>query len=99
MTKPQFESVSNFRNNYNASLEKLVDGPLYLLQYSSPAAVVLDPKQWDAILERLAMVEDLEDQVAGYRYKWLEATGQLKHDVMSPEDLEAWAADDEKVLA
>ena len=99
MTKPQFESVSNFRNNYNAVLEKLSNGPLYLLQHSSPAAVVLDPKHWDAILERLSVVESLEDQVSAYRHKWLEASGQSKHDLMSPEDLEAWAADDEKVLA
>lgn len=97
MMKPQFESVSNFRNNYNAVLQKLADGPLYLLQYSSPAAVVLEPKQWDAILERLALLEDLEDQVAIYRHKWLTATGQNKHDIMTPEELEAWVADDEKI--
>ncbi len=99
MTKPQFESVSNFRNNYNTILQKLSAGPLYLLQYSSPTAVILDPKQWDAILDRLALVDELEDQVAIYRHKWLTATGQADHDIMTPEELQAWVADDEKISA
>ncbi|MFN8488964.1 MAG: hypothetical protein U0350_15360 [Caldilineaceae bacterium] len=76
MLKPQFESVSNFRNHYNEILQKLADGSLYLLQYSSPAAVMLDPKQWDALLDQLARIEELEDQVAIYRHKWLMTTGQ-----------------------
>lgn len=99
MSKPRFESVSNFRNNYNAILEQLADGPLYLLQYSSPAAVVIAPKQWDAILDRLAQLDELEDRVAIYRHKWLVATGQAEQDVLTPAELEAWVAEDDKVPA
>lgn len=99
MLKPQFESVSNFRNHSNEILQKLAGGPLYLLQYSSPAAILVDPKQWDAILDRLALLEELEEQVAVYRHKWLTAIGKAPQDVMSPEALEAWAAADEKGLA
>lgn len=99
MTKPQFESVSNFRNHYTTILQKLADGPLYLLQYSSPAAVLIDPQQWDAILERLARLDELEDQVAIYRHKWLVASGQAEHDLLTPAALEAWMAEDEKIPA
>jgi PHD/YefM family antitoxin component YafN of YafNO toxin-antitoxin module len=99
MSKPQFESVSNFRNNYNAILQRLADGPLYLLQYSSPAAVVIAPEQWDAILDRLAQLDELEDQVAIYRHKWLMATGQAEQDVLTPAELEAWVAEDDKIPA
>lgn len=99
MIKPRFESVSNFRNNYNAILDQLADGPLYLLQYSSPVAVVIAPKQWDAILDRLAQLDELEDQVAIYRHKWLTAIGQAEQDLLTPEELEAWVAEDEKIPA
>ena len=99
MIKPQFESVSNFRNHYNTILQKMAGGPLYLLQYSSPAAVLLHPKQWDAILERLAQLDDLEDQVAIYRHKWLTASGQAEQDILTPEELDAWMSTDEKIPA
>ncbi|RIK39171.1 MAG: hypothetical protein DCC55_18915 [Chloroflexi bacterium] len=99
MSKPRFESVSNFRNNYNAVLEQLANGPLYLLQYSSPVAVLIAPKQWDAILDRLAQLDELEDQVAIYRHKWLVATGQAEQDVLTPAEMEAWVAEDDKVPA
>lgn len=99
MMKPQFESVSNFRNHYTKILQKLTDGPLYLLQYSSLAVVLVDPQQWDAILDRLARLEELEDEVAIYRHKWLIASGQAEHDLLTPDALEAWMAEDEKIPA
>ncbi len=99
MTKPQFESVSNFRNHYSTILQKLAEGPLYLIQYSSPAAVLIDPKQWNAILERLALIDNLEDQVSIYRHKWLVASGQVSHDYVTPEELASWMTADEKIPA
>ena len=99
MSKPQFESVSSFRNHYNAILRRLSEGPVYLIQHSSPAAVLIDPKQWDAILDRLAQLEELEDQAAAYRHKWLSAIGQAEEDVLTPDELAVWVTEDDRVPA
>jgi hypothetical protein len=62
-------------------------------------ALLLDLKQWDAILERLALIDDLEDQVAIYRHKWLTASGQAEQDILTPEELDVWMSTDEMIPA
>ena len=44
----QSESISNFRNNYNAVLQRLTKGPVLLLQYSDVAGVLLSKEEWNA---------------------------------------------------
>ncbi len=48
------ESISDFRNSYDAALRKLALGPVLLMQRSKPAAVLVLPERWNAIAEELA---------------------------------------------
>jgi PHD/YefM family antitoxin component YafN of YafNO toxin-antitoxin module len=49
----QTQSVSSFRNNYDAVLKKLPAGPVLLLQRSTLAAVVVLPEEWNALQTQL----------------------------------------------
>ena len=54
MTAIYTESITDFRNNYDAALRKLAQGPVLLLQRSKPAAVLVWPDTWNQIAEELA---------------------------------------------
>ena len=62
------ESISDFRNNYDAALKKLAQGPVLLLQRSKPAAVLVEPESWNQIAEEMqalrAQVERLTEEIA-----------------------------------
>ena len=85
MNKLQTESISTFRNNYNAALAKLAEGPVLLLQNSNLAAVLVSPEEWNALIER---IEDAEDQVAAWRDQYEVATGKAKTKRFNPADYE-----------
>ncbi len=54
---PQTEPISNFKNDQAAVLRKVKGGPVVLMQYSKPAAVLVDPEQWNRTLKRLQEFE------------------------------------------
>lgn len=54
---PQTEPISNFKNDQAAVLRKVKEGPVVLMQYSKPAAVLVDPEQWNRTLKRLQEFE------------------------------------------
>ena len=53
----QTESVTSFRNNYDAVLKKLVQGPVLLLQRSTLAAVVVSADDWNELQTQLITQE------------------------------------------
>jgi hypothetical protein len=57
MNTIQTESVSRFRNYYDAVLKKLINGPVLLLQRSTVAAVVVSPTEWNDLKAQLAAQE------------------------------------------
>jgi PHD/YefM family antitoxin component YafN of YafNO toxin-antitoxin module len=60
MNAIQTESVSGFRDHYDAVLKKLNDGPVLLLQRSRLAAVLVSHEEWNRIAARLKRLEQLE---------------------------------------
>lgn len=54
---PQTEPISNFKNDQTAVLRKVKESPVVLMQYSKPAAVLVDPEQWNRTLKRLQTLE------------------------------------------
>lgn len=92
----QTESVSGFRSNYDAALKNLVKGPVFLLQRSSLAAILVSPQEWNALIERLEYLEDLAEV---YKGKWLLATGQETMTRLTEEEMAAWAEESDAVLA
>ena len=78
--------ISRLRQEQNQVLKRLAEGPVVLTQYGDPAAVLVDPDQWnqiaddletwmdsfDALEARLALAVG-EDQV----FDWEEARAAL----------------------
>ena len=63
-------NVSSFRSNLLAYLKDLDEGPLLIHSHSRPAAVMLAPEMFEALVEKIEMLEDLVDgrrAVADYR--------------------------------
>jgi hypothetical protein len=51
---PQIEPVTQMAKNHRGVLAKLENGPVFLAQRSKTAAVMLSPRQWDAITAELS---------------------------------------------
>jgi len=54
-------TVTELRSDLSALIKKLDDGPLVVLSHSRPAAVLVDPEMFDALLEKCELLEDLLD--------------------------------------
>lgn len=65
--------VSEMNRNPNAILELLAAGPVVLMQRSVPAGVLVSPKEWNRLFDRL---EELEDAVEIWKGKYALATGR-----------------------
>lgn len=64
--------VSEMNRNPNAILELLAAGPVVLMQRSVPAGVLVSPKEWNNLFDRL---QELEDAVEIWKGKYELATG------------------------
>ncbi len=93
---PQIVPMSDLRIHQAEVLRKMGKAPVYLAQRGRPAAVLVSFEQWDALLEEL---DDLQSTVWSLQSELNIATGKSKLVEMSPEELEAWAQDEEKVPA
>lgn len=63
-------NVSSLRSDLLAFLKGLDEGPLLILSHSRPAAVMLDPEMFEALVEKIEMLEDLVEgrsAIADYR--------------------------------
>jgi PHD/YefM family antitoxin component YafN of YafNO toxin-antitoxin module len=65
--------VSEMNRNPNAILELLAAGPVVLMQRSVPAGVLVSPKEWNSLFDRL---EALENAVEIWKGKYELATGR-----------------------
>lgn len=73
--------VSEMNRNPNAILELLASGPVVLMQRSVPAGVLVSPKEWNSLFDRL---EALENAVEIWKGKYELATGR---DVIKDADI------------
>ncbi len=54
-------NVSNLRNDLAMYLDELEDGPVLVFSHSQPKAVLVDPELFNALVEKVEMLEDLVD--------------------------------------
>lgn len=54
-------TVSELRADLSEIIKNLDDGPLLVLSRSRPAAVLVEPEMFDAIIEKCELLEDLVD--------------------------------------
>ncbi len=89
---PEIAPISDMRVRQVEIVQKAQHGPVVLVERGSrPALVVLSPTLWNAIAERLEL---LEDAVAVYKKRWEVATGQDEMTELSPALIEEWLGDD-----
>ena len=91
---PQTEAISNFKNRCDEVLTKLNQGPVLLLQRSQPAAVLVDPEQWNR-----HVVEMRNLRLLLLYYKRREALRQNPSSVITDEELERQLQEKMKALA
>ena len=54
-------NVSNLRSELSSFLKDLDDGPVLILSHSRPAAVLIEAETFDAIVEKIELLEDIID--------------------------------------
>jgi prevent-host-death family protein len=54
-------TVTELRSDLAGYLSQLDEGPVVVLSRSRPAAVLVEPQVFDALLERIELLEDLID--------------------------------------
>ena len=54
-------TVSELRADLAELIKNLAEGPLLVLSRSRPAAVLVEPEMFDAIVEKCELLEDLVD--------------------------------------
>ena len=88
---PEIAPISDMRVRQLEIVQKAQHGPVLLVERGSePALVVLSPTLWNALADR---IELLEDAVAVYKKKWEVATGQDEMMELSPALIEEWLGD------
>ena len=54
-------TVTELRAELSSYLEGLKEGPLLVLSHSRPAAVVLEPEMYEALVDQIELLEDILD--------------------------------------
>ena len=54
-------SVSELRSDLSAFIAKLEEGPIVVMSRSHPAAILLDPEVFEALIENAETLEDILD--------------------------------------
>ena len=67
-TIPKLIPISKLRQTQSEVLEKLCDGPVVLTQHGKAIAIMVDPEQWNQLIEELEIWQDSFDALeAKYR--------------------------------
>lgn len=67
-TVPRLVPISKLRQIQGEILEKLSEGPVVLTQHGEAAAVLVDPEEWNRLIEELEIWQDSFDAMeAKYR--------------------------------
>ncbi len=54
-------TVTELRSDLSSLLNSLQEGPLLVLSHSKPRAMLIEPEEFDSLLERIEYLEDLVD--------------------------------------
>jgi prevent-host-death family protein len=93
---PQMASIADLRNSHIQVFAMLKQGPVIIASRSKPAAVLVSPEQWNALMQEL---ETLWGEREAALAKLKIATGEDQVERLTDRELESWLADDALVPA
>lgn len=88
---PEIVPISEMRTHQAEILEQLKQGPIVLTHHSKAAAVLVDPVQWNRLLEEL---EDARDIRLITQQEDEEEQGKAKLTSIDEDELKDWASGD-----
>ena len=91
---PTTVTISEFKTRPNAVLDNVRESPVVLIQHGAPAAVLVDPAEWNRIAKRLAHQEAHAEALAA-----LLRIDQSKEKTYTHEEVEERIAQLQKGLA
>ena len=87
---PQMAPVSDLKHRHLEVFKRLKDGPVVLANRSRPAAVLISPERWDALLE---YIDDLECGIEALKTELALAKEEDELVRLTPEELADWMGD------
>jgi prevent-host-death family protein len=87
---PQMAPVSDLKHRHLEVFRRLKDGPVVLANRSRPAAVLISPERWDALIE---YIDDLECGIEALKTELALAKGEDELTRLTPEELAEWMGD------
>lgn len=95
-TVPQIVPMSDLRLQQSEVMRMMHNAPVFLAQRGRPIGVLVSIEQWNTVQEQL---DDLQCSVWALKAELDITTGREEVIRMTPEELDAWAYNDEKVSA
>ncbi len=88
---PQMAPVSDLKHRHLEVFKRLRSGPVVLSNRSQPAAVLVSPERWNAIIE---YIDDLECGIEALRTELAIAKGEDRFERLTPAEIQDWLGGD-----
>ncbi|MFN3334277.1 MAG: type II toxin-antitoxin system Phd/YefM family antitoxin [Caldilinea sp.] len=88
---PQMAPISDLKHRHLEVFKRLKNGPVILANRSQPAAVLVSPERWNAIVE---YIDDLECSIEALKTELAIAKGEDVLEQLTPAEIEAWLGDE-----
>jgi PHD/YefM family antitoxin component YafN of YafNO toxin-antitoxin module len=89
---PQMAAVSDLKHRHLEVFKRLKQGPVVLANRSQPAAVLVSPERWNAIIE---YIDDLECGIEALQTELAVAKGEDQFERLTPTEIAEWLGADE----
>jgi PHD/YefM family antitoxin component YafN of YafNO toxin-antitoxin module len=88
---PQMAPISDLKHRHLEVFKRLKQGPVLLANRSQPAAVLVSPDRWNALLE---YIDDLECGLEALQTELAIAKGEDEFERLTPEEINEWLGND-----
>ncbi|MBI3960471.1 MAG: type II toxin-antitoxin system Phd/YefM family antitoxin [Chloroflexi bacterium] len=89
---PQMAPISDLKHRHAEVFKRLKEGPVLLASRSQPAAVLVSPERWNAIV---AYIDDLECGIEALQTELAVAKGEDDFERLTPAEVEEWLGDED----
>lgn len=87
---PQIAPISDLKHRHLEVFKRLKQGPVILANRSQPAAVLVSPERWNAMIE---YIDDLECDIEALQTELAVARGEDELERLTPATIAEWLGD------